>query len=185
MPDQPGQWIVLDQSTAWQGDHVAGHLAEVVSPTGRRLTYEVVRAGSEGAAALIVDDAGRVLLIWRHRFIPDRWGWELPAGGLLPGEDPVTAAVREAFEETGWEMLDPRFVRSLWRCPERSDHVGHLVAGRAGRQLGDPDPDEVARLGWFGADQLHELLTGGTVGDVFTAAALWWWLAEKAPTGRI
>lgn len=40
--------------------------------------------------------------MWRHRFITDTWGWEIPLGGIRPGEDPADAAAREVEEETGW-----------------------------------------------------------------------------------
>ena len=43
-----------------------------------------------------------LLLLWRHRFITDTWGWEIPAGGIEPGETPEEAATRETIEETGW-----------------------------------------------------------------------------------
>jgi hypothetical protein len=32
----------------------------------------------QSALAAVLDDQGRVLLGWRHRFITGRWGWELP-----------------------------------------------------------------------------------------------------------
>ncbi len=40
-------------------------------------------------------------LLYRHRFITGRWGWELPAGAADPGEDPAAAAARELTEEAG------------------------------------------------------------------------------------
>ena len=43
-----------------------------------------------------------MLLLWRHRFITDTWGWEIPAGRVEAGEALEDAARREAIEETGW-----------------------------------------------------------------------------------
>jgi hypothetical protein len=42
---------------------------------------------------------GRVVLLYRHRFITDRWGWEIPAGSAKPGEDPA-ARVRHDPRDT-------------------------------------------------------------------------------------
>jgi hypothetical protein len=28
---------------------------------------------------VLVNDHDQVLLLWRHRFVQGRWGWELPA----------------------------------------------------------------------------------------------------------
>lgn len=60
------------------------------------------------ARVLLVDPAGRVLLIRGHDPEEPQAGhwWLTPGGGLEPGEDAVTAAVREAFEETGHLVAD-------------------------------------------------------------------------------
>lgn len=52
------------------------------------------------AGAVVHDDAGRLLLIRRGRE-PGRGRWSLPGGRCEAGEDAATAAVREAYEETG------------------------------------------------------------------------------------
>ena len=54
------------------------------------------------AAAVVVDDSNRVLIVrrsFRERFLPGRWG--VPCGKLNEGEKPEDAAVRELREETG------------------------------------------------------------------------------------
>lgn len=54
------------------------------------------------ARLLLVDPEGRVLLV------PVRDGegawWDLPGGGVEPGESPAQAAVRETLEETGYAV---------------------------------------------------------------------------------
>jgi 8-oxo-dGTP pyrophosphatase MutT (NUDIX family) len=51
---------------------------------------------------VLVDAQERVLMLWRHRFLQDRWGWEIPGGLVDNGESPAGAAVRELTEETGY-----------------------------------------------------------------------------------
>jgi 8-oxo-dGTP pyrophosphatase MutT (NUDIX family) len=60
------------------------------------------------ARVLLLDEEGRVLLVRGHD--PDDreaggW-WFTPGGGLEPGEDARTAAIREAHEETGHRVAD-------------------------------------------------------------------------------
>ena len=54
-----------------------------------------------GVAAIIRDEAGRVLLQKRS----DDGSWSLPAGAIDPGESPAQAVVREAYEETGLRVV--------------------------------------------------------------------------------
>ena len=56
---------------------------------------------SPGVAAIIRDEAGRVLLQKRS----DDGLWSLPAGAIDPGETPAQAVVREAHEETGLHVV--------------------------------------------------------------------------------
>lgn len=61
------------------------------------------------AAAVLVEDGGRVLLVRRVNE-PFRGLWTLPAGFVNGGEDPAEAAARECLEETG---LTVRITRVL------------------------------------------------------------------------
>lgn len=53
------------------------------------------------AYAVVVDDAGRVLLTQRPSGGRRRPLWSLPGGGVEHGEHPEQAVIREVSEETG------------------------------------------------------------------------------------
>ena len=94
--------------------HCAGRVIrvttdEVVLPNGHRTVLEVVHHPG-GAAAVAVDEAGRVCLLRQYRYVAGGWLWELPAGKLEPGEPALATAQRELIEEAGvsaerWESL--------------------------------------------------------------------------------
>lgn len=76
------------------------------------LIYDVER---DAVRVVLADAGGRVLLFHMvTREVPGGW-WELPGGGIDPGESHLEAAVREIREETGL-VLDPAQVGPpTWR----------------------------------------------------------------------
>ena len=94
------RWTVHSEKPLYEDEWLDIRLADVELPDGRHLEHRLIRT-PPGAGCVIVKDR-RVLLLWRHRFITDTWGWEIPVGKIDPGEDPVRAAARETEEETGW-----------------------------------------------------------------------------------
>src|SRR6185436_18690546 len=72
----------------------------VAYPDGRIVKFEAVR--HPGSVVVIPMPArDRVILVKQYRHVVGQWLWELPAGGIEPGEKPHAAALRECHEEIG------------------------------------------------------------------------------------
>ena len=99
--DNLGLWRAHGERAIYESPWVWLGQVDVEPPGGDRYWHHVVRLPAAALAAL-VDDQDRVLMLWRHRFVPDRWGWELPGGLVDDGEEPAEAANRELAEETGY-----------------------------------------------------------------------------------
>lgn len=113
------------------------------------------------AAAVLVEQAGRVLLVRRNNE-PYRGFWTLPAGFVDAGEDPARAAERECLEETGLSVRVKRVLDVFaGREHERgADFVIVYQAEVVGGQL-TPDDDADA-VEWFEYGNLPPLAFSAT-----------------------
>lgn len=115
---------------------------DVEYESGRPSIREVARH-SGGAVVFPLLDDGRVVLIRQHRYPLDQFIWELPAGKLHRGEDPLECAKRELEEETGYLASGWTHLNSIYTTPGFCDEVLHiyLATGLAGAP-GGRKPEE-------------------------------------------
>ncbi len=138
----PYKWVIHGERLVDDTPHVRVSLADVELPNHVRFTQYVFRM-RRCAMTVVLDDAGeRVLLMRRHRFIVDRWVWELPGGYVDDGEDSVTAAAREVEEETGWRPRKTEFVMSCQPLIGNADYPQDLYLASGAERVGEPEVDE-------------------------------------------
>lgn len=93
-----------------------------------------------GAYAVLLRD-DRILLTFQNAPEPE---FQLPGGGVDPGEGPVTALHREVMEETGWRISSPQRVCAYRRfcfMPEYGFHAEKFCSiwlARPVARLGPP-----------------------------------------------
>lgn len=115
--------------------------------------HEARRFGA--AFVALLDERGRVLLVWRHRFVPDRWGWELPGGLIDEDEEPVDAATRELEEETSYRAGRVEHLVTFQPMPGMVDSEHVAFVGRESERVADAvDVNEVTRMEWVPLDSV-------------------------------
>lgn len=167
------RWKVHGERSLHESDTVRLSLADLELTDGTRGGHYIIRIPFQVVSLVLSDTEGRLLLIWRYRFITDRWCWDVPAGKVAGGEDPADAAARASVEETGWRPTAVGFLGDYHPSPGISDQRFGVYLGTGAERVADPNPNEVERLEWLSVDRVRELIREGQVDGLSLTSLLW------------
>lgn len=154
---------VFGERTIYDNPWVRLTKVDIQPPDGHRFEHHVVRL-QRVAIAAVLNDQDEVLMLWRHRFVNDSWGWELPGGIVDEGEDSATTAVREVEEETGWRPRALTHLITFQPMVGMVDTPHELYVGRGAEHIGEPtDREEAGRVGWIPMSAILDLIGKGEI----------------------
>lgn len=167
----------LGSETVYDGKILKLTVDSVRLPDGKLSSREIIRHAG-GAAVLFVKE-GKILLVKQFRYAYGREIYEIPAGKLNAGEDPMFSAARELEEETGYaaelvHMLD------LYPTPGYTDEVIHIYLAKnaefVGRKL---DEGEFLDCSFIPFEKAVEMIERGEINDAKTIAAIYKYALNK------
>jgi 8-oxo-dGTP pyrophosphatase MutT (NUDIX family) len=172
------RWTVHGERSLYDSEWVQLRLADVELPNGTRFDHHVVRFPQKSSGVVVHDPKRGILLLYRHRFITDSWGWEVPAGRIEEGESVEAAGAREVLEETGWRPGPLRLIARYHPANGLTDATFHLLFASGAEHVGDPeDAHEAERVEWRPVEAVRQLVRSGEVRDGLSLTALLWALA--------
>ena len=166
------RWKIHGERTLYSSEWLNVSLVDVELPDGKRFDHHVVRLPHPAVGVVIHVPERGVLLLRRHRFITNSWGWEIPAGRVDPGETLEQAAERESVEETGWRPLDLDYLG--YSHPTNGlmeQRFEFFVASRA-EYVEAFDRTETESIAWFAPEDVRTLMEAGEVPDGLSITAL-------------
>lgn len=128
--DRAEEWRVTATVTPFTGNKTSVRTDDVVMPDGTVVGRDYqVHPGS--VAILAIDEQDQVLVLRQYRHPVRHKLWEIPAGLLdVPGENPLSAAQRELYEEAHVKADEWRVLADVFTSPGGSDEAVRIFLAR-------------------------------------------------------
>ena len=160
---------------------VIDYYNDTIEINGTKLTtFDFIN--HKGASAMVpVDEEGKILMVRQYRNAVDSYTLEIPAGGLNPGEDNLTCAIRECEEETGYKAGATEHLIDVYTTVAFSNEkICIYYTTGITPSVQNLDEDEFVNVERHSLAELTKMILDGEIKDAKTVAAI---LAYKTKMG--
>ncbi|MEM1856108.1 MAG: NUDIX hydrolase, partial [Candidatus Methanomethylicaceae archaeon] len=134
---------------------------------GRIVKREIVV--HRGAVAIVGLYEDKIILIKQYRHAAGKFMWEIPAGTLEEGEDPLECAKREFLEETGYIASEFKKISQFYVAVGYCTEVIHLfIANNLKKAISSPEEDENIEVHMFPINEAINMIKNGQIEDAKT-----------------
>lgn len=174
MKDDPAR---ISRARVYTGRQINVDIDTVRFPNGETGEMEIVRhPGASAVVPFLTDPRGddpQMLLIRQYRYAARGFVYEIPAGKLDGGEDPLVCARRELQEETGCTAERIDRVYSFFTTPGFTDEVIHAFVA-SGLTRGDTahEKDEFMSIETVNLSRALEMIRTGELNDAKSALSI-------------
>jgi len=112
--DARNPWQTVSSQQVYENPWISVREDRVVRPDGEPGIYGVVHYKNIAVGVLAIEE-DHLYLVGQYRYPLEMYSWEIPEGGCPEGEEPLRAAQRELWEETGlkatrWRRLGEAYL---------------------------------------------------------------------------
>jgi ADP-ribose pyrophosphatase len=142
-------------------------------PDGNQTLYGVIECSDAVGVVPFLED-GRVVLVQQYRYVFDEnHRWEIPTGGVDPGEPLEEAARRELREEIGYDVRELEHIHTYYSSKSIMRETAHLYIGRGLQPVeAVPDETEFLEVKAFPFEQALQMVLAGDIRDSMSVIAL-------------
>lgn len=154
------------------GKAVGFQIDQVILPNKKKAMREFL--DHPGAVAVLpLLPHNKIIMVQQYRYPVREKTWEIPAGKLSRGENPLSCVKRELQEETGYTAKKFKRLLSFWPTAAFANEIIHLYVAK-NLTPGKPhlDEDEFVETRIWTLSQAYKAIRSGRIKDSKTIIAL-------------
>jgi ADP-ribose pyrophosphatase len=138
-------------------------------PNGKTTIYGVIECAECVGVLPFIDDE-HVVMVRQYRYVfGEDHRWEMPTGGVKPGELLAEAARRELREEVGYNAAELQHVSTYFTSKSIMREIGYLFIGRGLTQVeAVPDETEFLEVAVFPFQEVLQMVLESEIRDSMT-----------------
>lgn len=177
----PMEWEVLKSEYLYKRPWLTARREHVKLPTGAEIEDFYILEYPEFCNVIAITKEGKFLMERQYRHAQHLTAYEIPAGCVEEGEDPMEAAKRELYEETGyaggkWSHL-MTISPNAGACTNYSHtYVAEGVECVSSQHL---EESEDIKIELMNEETVYEMLKNDEFHQAMMAAPLWKYFAIK------
>lgn len=161
----------VNKHYVYKGKILQLRVDDALLPDGNACKREIIEH-SGGACVLCVEN-NKVLLVRQYRYAYGESIYEIPAGKLNPGEEPMLAAGRELEEEAGIRSENLQLLYEIYPTPGyTNERIYIYLAKDVQRVPAHLDEGEFLDKEWVEMDRVKAMIQAGEIKDAKTVIAV-------------
>lgn len=148
---------------------------EIELPNGKVVDDFFVHVKPDIAFVLAITPNNEVIFVRQYRHAKEDFFIEIPAGGFnAENENPLSAALRELEEETGYSSQDIKKIATLYNAPSKDTNQLHLFLAQNAVKVSEQNLDVTEEIDvlLIPVDEVLSKIENGEICVVSSVAAL-------------
>ncbi len=180
---------LISSEIVYRGPLFLVHHDKLIEPGGLHSEREVIR--HNGSVVILAIDKSKnkkdpwIVMERQYRHAANQFLWELPAGKMDAGEDPLAAAKRELKEETGYSAKKWSPLVEYWASPGFLGETMKVYLAE-GLIAGEATPEEDERIDFrlVKLSDVLKMIKKGAIHDGKTLVSVLLYLQSKGRKGK-